>query len=811
MTQIAEHAVQCSYPSCNNRTKSPSGMCHIHEGKPLPGPEQVEVDRNLGVPKMQALSDMVADNTLLPNGMRERPEQTDCRLKIMHELYENGEDRVQLRMACGMGKTITQQKTLKDINDKLLDEEDRNGLYLVTAPSIQLAKQLRSDYEQKHVLDADENTPCRVLSVHQDSSDLKGFGSKDAIEKHNALIRKFMEEADDSDAPSVIFAVTSEDSLEKIAEQQKNGPQFDAVVFDEAHNLTRSEDNKKAGYTRVFFNEDPKSIKANKRIFASASQKGSESVAATFNRFGGKSDKEGYLEDMNLVDKKGKNPNRVVGQEQTEMFGKVIGAEYTYRYAVEHGHLVPPKVSAQEVFIQTQPGRIPHRTNTFVSPDGSSVNRSKKYPEAADDQITLGEYTSLVSTAESLANPSIDNGGVPRNVLSFTNEVAEAKTISDPEKWRTFVMGRARSLDPGIQTEEDANNVLDNRSYYDDNPNRIKAAMLVKTANHSRLTYSASNLPRQQREAAEKWFPKDKAYDSSDCTCGRHGGYCACHRVVANVDMFSEGIDIPSVDTVVLNRSNRTTEANVFQAVGRSSRKWTAPIVENGVETGSFTKSEGRIVIPETYANPTGTDEFKQTDLSLSSKNYSQINRVWRDSGNQPWRQNLQEDIMIDRNGYQMPCDDYIRSYTGFQYGKFEDDPAIRNDQDMNATYHIYNSIREKARERYNRNMPDTKADGFGTLSIDMQHDLTMRELGASSDGRSPKTLDTIKAYYNRRPEEFPSYYQYDAAKTYHDYIDKMKTTRGPIEQGENMTAVEAPSKSIDGFFKRLGKRARNR
>lgn len=110
--------------------------------------------------------------------------------------------------------------------------------------------------------------------------------------------------------------------------------------------------------------------------------------------------------------------------------------------------------------------------------------------------------------------------------------------------------------------------------------------------------------------------------------------------MVSNYDMFSEGIDISSVDTVVMNRPRLTAEENIYQAIGRSSRLW------NGTDESGNPVSQkefGRIIIPELIVtNGKGVQE--QVSISETIDLTRRLGKIWRDTGGQAYRDPRHDD-----------------------------------------------------------------------------------------------------------------------------------------------------------------------
>ena len=186
------------------------------------------------------------------------PRQTEA-LKAVMEGFETHK-RGKMIMACGTGKTLTSLH----IAQKLVP---RGGNILFLAPSISLLSQSLHEWAYQQA------EPMQYLAVCSDTqvdktqedisvADLAIPATTDASKLKNAMALQ-------PDKTNVVFCTYH--SLERIRQaQQRNAPDFDLVICDEAHRTTGI-DNPKQGETSYFSNINKEDyVKADKRLYMTA-------------------------------------------------------------------------------------------------------------------------------------------------------------------------------------------------------------------------------------------------------------------------------------------------------------------------------------------------------------------------------------------------------------------------------------------------------------------------------------------------------------------------------------------------------------
>lgn len=184
--------------------------------------------------------------------------------------YEQN-DRGQLIMACGTGKTLTSLRLTEELLEK---QGKKGGRVLFLAPSIALVGQSMRSWANQSKLPLVCAVVCsdtKASSVDEDTwesalRDLPYPASTDSDVLYNQ-----MKSANESDSLVVIFSTYQ--SIQVVADAQKIGlPEFDIVICDEAHRTTGA--NEKTAEASEFVKvHDNDVIAAKKRLYMTATPK----------------------------------------------------------------------------------------------------------------------------------------------------------------------------------------------------------------------------------------------------------------------------------------------------------------------------------------------------------------------------------------------------------------------------------------------------------------------------------------------------------------------------------------------------------
>ena len=154
-----------------------------------------------------------------------------------------------------------------------------------------------------------------------------------------------------------------------------------------------------------------------------------------------------------------------------------------------------------------------------------------------DTEINTDDVTKLIGCINALSKQFLGNEGITKS--------------SDPEPMQKAV-GFCQQISDSKKITEIFNTVTD--TYIDSLPEQKKDDMVSLSSKHMDGTHSAP-----ERDEMLDWL-KDSTNSTNEC------------RVLTNVRVLSEGVDVPSLDAVMF-LSARNSPVDVVQSVGRVMRK----------------------------------------------------------------------------------------------------------------------------------------------------------------------------------------------------------------------------------------------
>lgn len=605
---MARQALPCLQPGCGNDTLNAERLCWQHVSS-LENAAKLQ-DRG-GIPSVV----LSGDNTHLQGNDRPefipRDEQREIVRNAMNIFEDPNKDRCKVVAACGMGKTGASQMLVDEYDAMLQSTQGRSGVYLVTAPSISLAQQLRKDYLKNGIIGELDEENC--LSVHDDSVNIDRFRKDHGYQDNGhdqEMVEEFLRKRPD-DKPTVIFAVN--DSLHKISQAQRSTEQdFDLAMIDEAHHLGGQ---KRRGRSKeadkkllpLYFNEQEGGIRSDNRFFMTATpvystQEEKRQIDYMGPRRGRDRTGRKAIEDF----ESGKSKSVMIDQSSEELFGETVG-NYSYAYAVNKGYLMQPRFVRSQVHIRTGDRHLDRR---------SRVDYSGEVATSQSQGMSLGAYSSTVSAMEAVVSP--DNA---HNALVFSDRITEVHEVVD--NWEPVARAQSRSLLNGNDISVDeAKMMVEHGDGF--TPEQVKGAKYRLLAEYASPVATSSNEPEAvQQRALNHFDDRGRGEAGKECRCGQPGRWCACARVVSNVDMLGEGISIDSIDAVVLNRPRMPQDSAITQAMGRASRRWKGEN-ENGEEIDL--KDSSQIIVPQVY----GTDSDESTSEMLAKDALPALNALSR-------------------------------------------------------------------------------------------------------------------------------------------------------------------------------------
>lgn len=488
--------------------------------------------------------------------------------EVANALQED--DATQLVAACGTGKSYMGRQLLQNEMSKA----NANGISVILTSSIKLAADTAADlrpdehgrYDRSmgeygvdyEVIEVHSGVPQRANEL-ESVRDIKGTIQSSRIQ---AQLAKAIEEG------KKVVIVSTYDSCQKVQEAQADlqDERFaaDIIMHDEAHNVlgqqrpttVASDENVLTAYTG-FQNDIPGAIQARKRLYATASPVLRETP--------GDADPPSTLEDAIAVAEKmagGDQWARLTYYSDHEMVGKVSGF-ISQEAAIESGCLARPVYAVRESGMK---GRLKDFTDPVVLPDGTLVERS----EGGAQPLSPSTYGAIRATLDSLVADPIPGQNGSANALAYVGSIPQA------EAFRTHFAEVARA-------EAGSMNVMSALAHVnsEDEVMRRQARMALLAANAEvKAAHSGSDGESiREKRAAFAMFKGHAVTDDR---------WHPQRRVLANVDIFSEGISIPEIDTVVIADDEKCTERAMTQAIGRSIR----------VVPGNHYKTTGHVVIP---------------------------------------------------------------------------------------------------------------------------------------------------------------------------------------------------------------------
>lgn len=475
---------------------------------------------------------------------------------LMGVLDEDGKG--QMIAACGTGKSYMSQQVLRQYTTRA----GSNGIAVILTSSINLAEQtadgLRAD-GNAFGIPGDEFMVIEVHSRRRKSSDPgkddQVIDAKTGAIDENVIAKK-IEEAKEQGIPVII--VSTYDSADKVTAGQKiaaeslgeKGARADIMIADEAHNILgpRLQPSEKASITSddadMFdclserfgsFTDEDGGIQSDRRAFFTATP-----VTRTVdtNMQGIPSDAQAvYSNDFDKVGRVG----GVISMDDAVSSGALVGAQYVVNGVALKGNL--------QDFV-----------DPVVAPDGTVVERKQgaSYPDP-------DTYAAIYSSLDEMV---IDDQS--RNVLMFVTSRAEAEAV-------VSTMKDVASHRAGGMTSENA--ALNVNS---DDPGVRRRARMRLIADEMDVRTAHFQTSNADRKAALDMFRDKDLVESSE--------WRPDVNVLANINILSEGVDVPEIDSVVFADRSKTNERSMTQAVGRAMR--TLP------SSYSVKKRQGKVIIP---------------------------------------------------------------------------------------------------------------------------------------------------------------------------------------------------------------------
>ena len=420
----------------------------------------------------------ISEGAVKPRVMRRIPQQEEAVESVVTRMAT--EDRGQLIMACGTGKTYVSLR----IAERLVPA---GGRILFLAPSIALVSQARREWLDCKagplrglVVCSDRTSGGRGENEDMRTSELECRVTTDPKEITSVLKR----------AGSACVVFCTYQSLDKVSEAQRHhgAPDFDLIIADEAHRTTGVE--RPTGFHVV---HDADSLRGKRRLYMTATPRVYTPRSKSALRSRG---------------------HKVHDMEDTDRFGNVM-YRLAFRDAVKADLLSDYRVIVMAVRRDDAARSICDKFLTLVTGD----NRERT--------ITYQDAERLLGTALAI-NGVTERGNAERlpRVLGFANSRKRSRAFRD------------------MLNMADLHDMLAGRVGGDSMP--------MHAAEHLDGESSALERNRALRDL------RDADADSP--------------RMICNVRLFTEGVDVPSLDAVAF-MDPRDSMVDIVQAVGRVMRK----------------------------------------------------------------------------------------------------------------------------------------------------------------------------------------------------------------------------------------------
>ena len=215
--------------------------------------------------------DLTTLNSAPYNWFKRKPEKSHYKIPFDHQLeaikkakkHFKANDRGQLIMACGTGKTYTSLQVLEKITGK-------QSYVLFLAPSISLITQTLREYAYQA---KDRPRFIVVCSDRKADKDSDGYTVTDvpiAPTTDPQQLTDIMQAVSIRPYPQRTIVLCTYQSLKQVAEAQALGaPDFDLVICDEAHRTTGIEGKAKGGNYFTLINDEDY-VRCKKRLYMTA-------------------------------------------------------------------------------------------------------------------------------------------------------------------------------------------------------------------------------------------------------------------------------------------------------------------------------------------------------------------------------------------------------------------------------------------------------------------------------------------------------------------------------------------------------------
>ena len=482
--------------------------------------------------------------------LEERDYQTEAWETAKQKFSDPNITRGQIILPCGTGKMFVALRVAEE-------QVGAGGRVLYLVPSISLVHQTMQEWSEQRRVPIQYLPICSDPSVAKEEEsdvDVAGYMAEInmPVTTNPQQIGEWLAKPCPQGAMQAVFSTYhSAPKIEQAIQQYASDFKFDLMILDEAHRTSGLGRTKEEGdlspFRRPLFD---KHIPSDKRIF----------FTATPRIFADKDRKEEELEDIEMPD--------CFDMADGNLYGEVF-LERSFSKMIDGGWLSDYRVlviaGSREAYLQS-----------LGLGEGDLVWK--------DSDMPLDDIIRLAGAWDALASPmskGIDEvAGIPTGALSkqqcfsaiaYLNRTKDSKWVA--ENWQ----------DINEEIEDRQTTEIEN---WAEKPSAVKRLKL-NVAHIEAKTPAADRVKEIQRLRKN----------------AKHG---EC-QVITNVGVFSEGVNVPSLNAVVFLDA-RSSAVDIAQQIGRVMRK-------------SEGKNIGYVVIPILIPDDQDPDEYlKSTDF----------NKVWR-------------------------------------------------------------------------------------------------------------------------------------------------------------------------------------
>ena len=471
-----------------------------------------------------------------------RPHQSAALTNVKIGLYDQKLDRGKLIMACGTGKTFTSLKIAEECAGK-----GKRVLFLV--PSLSLLSQTLTEWTQE------STTPLHSYAVCSDT-EVGKKKNKTAIDAVTTLAHELqypattdaeklagnVEKHHDSDHMTVVFSTYHSINTVSDAQNNEGMAEFDLIICDEAHRTTGSTHDSEddSNFVKI---HDAGFILGKKRLYMTATPRiFSDDVKSNASEF------------------------TLFSMDDEKLFGQTL---YTINFseAVKLGLLVDYKVIVLSV-----------DSDTIIDKLGGFLSET--------DEIVVDDAARIVGCWKALSKQGI-HADVDEDTAPMQRALAFCQVIEKTEKARTHQVSSTHIA--GIFEK-----VVEAYQIAEQNDGNEISHHLVCEAKHV-----DGGMGAGLKEEKLNWLKAtpEPVFDEN----GEARPVC---RILSNVRCLSEGVDVPSLDSVLF-LTPRSSQVDVVQSVGRVMRL--AP-----------NKKRGYVILPVVI--PPGMEPHKALDDNKTYK-----------------------------------------------------------------------------------------------------------------------------------------------------------------------------------------------